>query len=102
MLFYAAFNIISVISWRQLTLYMSIPGFTSTRLGLGSVLPKDIPMKNLEDPVQLEPRTPGLQVKHFTTEPRRTPDKSIEPHITTALMKIRFFSVRDQDCFKKP
>ena len=28
--------------------------------------------KNTEAPVQLEQRTPGLRVKHFTTEPRRT------------------------------
>ena len=28
--------------------------------------------KNPEDPVQLKPRTPGLRVKHFTTEPHRT------------------------------
>ena len=32
--------------------------------------------KNPEDPVQLEPRTTGLRVKHFTTEPHRT---SLEP-----------------------
>ena len=30
-------------------------------------------MKKPEDPVRLESRTPGLQVKHFTTEPRGTP-----------------------------
>ena len=28
--------------------------------------------KNPEDPVRLEPRTPGLQVKHFITGPRAT------------------------------
>ena len=33
MVFYAAFNSISVISWRQFTLFMSFLGFTSTRLG---------------------------------------------------------------------
>ena len=32
--------------------------------------------KKTEDPVQLEPRTTGLRVKHFTTEPHRT---SLEP-----------------------
>ena len=37
-------------------------GFTSTRLGLWSVLQKDIPTKNPEDPVRLGPRTPGLRV----------------------------------------
>ena len=39
--FYATFNSISVISRRQFTLFMSILGFTSTSLGLWSVLPKD-------------------------------------------------------------
>ena len=57
-MFYAAFNSISVISQRQLTLFMSFLGFTSTRLGLWSVLPKDTPTKKPEDPVRLEPRTP--------------------------------------------
>ena len=73
--FYAVFGSISVISRRQLTLLMSFLGFTSTRLGLWSVLPKDTPTKNPEDPVRLEPRAPWLGVKHFTTEPRRTREK---------------------------
>ena len=34
MVFYAAFNSISVISRRQFKLFMSYLGFTSTRLGL--------------------------------------------------------------------
>ena len=72
MVFYATFNSTSVPSRYQLTLFMSFLGFTSTRLGLWSVLPKDTPKKNPHDLVQLEPRTPGLWVKHFTTEPRRT------------------------------
>ena len=71
--FYAAFNSISVISRQQLTLFMSFLGFTSTRLGLWNVWHKDTPAKNSEDPVRLEPRTPGLRVKHFTTQLRRTP-----------------------------
>ena len=45
MVFYATFNNISVISRQQLTLFMSFQGYTSTRLGLWSVLPKDTPMK---------------------------------------------------------
>ena len=45
MVFYDAFDSISVISRRQLTLFMSFLGFTSTRLGLRSVLPKDTPTK---------------------------------------------------------
>ena len=51
MVFYAAFNSISVISRRQLTLFTSFLGFTSTRLELWSVLPKDTLTKNSEDPV---------------------------------------------------
>ena len=67
MVFYAAFNSISVISQRQLTLFMSF-------LGSEVSCPRTLPRKNPEDQVRLEPRTPGLQVKHFTTEPRRTCD----------------------------
>ena len=65
MVFSATFSSISVISWRQLTLFMSFLGFTSTKLGSEVSCPR----KNPEDPVWLEPRTPGLWVKHFTTEP---------------------------------
>ena len=43
-------------------------GFASTRLGSEVSCPR----KNPEDPVRLEPRIPGLRVKHFTTEPYRT------------------------------
>ena len=69
MVFYSAFNSISVISRRQLTLLMFFLGFTSTRLGSEVSCPRTIPRKNPEDPVRLEPRTPGLGVKHFNTEP---------------------------------
>ena len=72
--FYAAFNSISVISRRQLTLFVSFLGFTSTRLGSEVSCPRTLPWKNPEDPVRLEPRTPGLRVKHFTTESRGTPN----------------------------
>ena len=72
MVAYAAFNSISVISRRQLTLFMSFLGFISTRLGSEVSCRRTLPRKNPEDPVRLEPRTPGLRVKHFTTEPRRT------------------------------
>ena len=61
---------ISVISWRQFTLFMSFLGFTSTRLGSEMTCRRTLPRKNPEDPVRLESRTPGLQVKHFTTESR--------------------------------
>ena len=49
--------------------------WVSPVLGWGSEVscPRTLPRKNPEDPVRLEPRTPGLRVKHFTTEPRRTP-----------------------------
>ena len=75
MVFYAAFNNISVISRRQLTLFM--PSWVSSVLGWGSEVscPRTLPRKNTEDPVRLEPRTPASRVKHFTTEPRRTPEK---------------------------
>ena len=52
--------------------YSCFPGFTSTRLGSEVSCPRTLPRKNPEDPVRLEPRTPGLRFKHFTTEPRRT------------------------------
>ena len=47
-------------------------GFTSTRLDSEVSCPRTLPRKNPEDPVKLEPRTPGLQVKHLTTEPHGT------------------------------
>ena len=47
-------------------------GLTSTRLGSEVSCPKTLPRKNPEDPVWLEPRTPGLRVKHFTTGPHGT------------------------------
>ena len=42
-------------------------GFTSTRLGSEVPCPRTLSRKN-PDPVWLEPRTPELRVKHFTTE----------------------------------
>ena len=72
MVFYAAFNSISVISRRQLTLFML--SWVSPVLGwaLKCLAQGHSHEKNSEDPVRLEPRTPGLRVKHFTTEPRGT------------------------------
>ena len=78
MVFYAAFNSISVILRRQFTLFMSVLGFTSTRLGSEVSCPRTLPRKNPEDLVRLEPRTPGLRVKHLTTEPRGTLKKTAE------------------------
>ena len=67
MVFYAAFNSISVISRRLLTLFMPFLCFTSTTLGSEVSCPRTLPRKNPEEPGRLEPRTPGLQVKYFTT-----------------------------------
>ena len=65
MVFYAACNSISVILRRQLTLFML--SWVSPVLGWGSKVscPRTLPRKNPEDPVRLEPRTPGLRVKHI-------------------------------------
>ena len=57
-------------------------GFTSTRLGSEVSCPRTLPRKNPEDPVRVEPRTPGLQVKHLTTEPRGTPTALSKTEIT--------------------
>ena len=76
MVFYATFNSISVISRRQLTLFMSFLSFTSTRLGSEVPCPRTLLRKSPEDPVRLESRTPGLWVKHFTTEPRGTRERN--------------------------
>ena len=56
MVFYAAFNSISVISRRQLTLFMSL-SWVSPVLDLGSEVscPRTT-KKTSEDPVQFEPR----------------------------------------------
>ena len=51
-------NNMSVISQQQLTWFMSFLGFTSTStLSFG----KGLRLENPEDPVWLEPSTPGLQ-----------------------------------------
>ena len=72
MVFYAAFNSMSVISRRQLTLFML--SWVSPVLGwaLKCIAQGHSHEKNPEDLVRLEPRTPGLRVKHLTTEPRGT------------------------------
>ena len=49
-------------------------GFTSTRLGSEVSCPRTLPRKNPEDLVRLETRTPGLRVRHLTTDPRGTPE----------------------------
>ena len=71
-MFYAAFNSISVISQWQLTLFMFFLSFTTTRLGTEVSCPRTLPRINPGDLVGPEPRTPGLQVKHLSTEPRGT------------------------------
>ena len=69
MVFYAAFNSISVISRRQFTLFML--SWVSPVLGwaLKCLAQGHSREKNPEDSVRLEPRIPGLRVRHFTTEP---------------------------------
>ena len=49
--------------------------WVSSVLGWGSAVscPRTLPRKKPKDQVRLEPRTPGLRVKHFNTEPRTTP-----------------------------
>ena len=71
MVFYAAFNSISVISRRQLTLFMSFLGFTSTRLGSEVSCPRTLLQKKPEDPVQLKPRTPGLLTVQVNNEDKQ-------------------------------
>ena len=67
MVLYVDFNIISVISRLQFTVCIYLLGFTSTKLGPCSVLPKDTPAK--------KPRGSrygsNLQ-SHCTTKPHRT------------------------------
>ena len=55
--------------------YYSCLSWVSPVLGWGSEVscPRTLPRKNPEDPVWLEPRTPGLCIKHITSEPCRTP-----------------------------
>ena len=55
--------------------HYSCLSWVSSVLGWGSEVscPRTHPRKNPEDPVRLKPRTLRLRVKHFTTEPRRTP-----------------------------
>ena len=60
MVFNAALNSSTVLSRRQLTLFMWT-----------------LPRKYPEDPVRLELRAPGLRVKHFTTEPSGTLSRDI-------------------------
>ena len=85
MVFYTAFNIISVISQRQLT-YPCI-FWDSPDLGWGSKVSSQriLQMINPEGPVWPEPSPSQLQVKHFTkphTKPTYsgTLEKTREPH----------------------
>ena len=72
MLFYAAFNSISVVSQRQLKLIMLSWGSPVLGWALKCLAQGHSHKKNPKDPVWLEPMTPGLRVKHFTTEPSGT------------------------------
>ena len=62
-------------SYRNDSSHYSCLSWVSPVPGWGSEVsfPRTLPRKNPEDPVRLKPRTPGLRVKHFTTEPRRSP-----------------------------
>ena len=60
---HAAFISMPVISWQQLTLFMSFLGFTSTRLELWSVLPKNTTMKIRRILCGLNKGIPRLRVK---------------------------------------
>ena len=64
MVFYAAFNRISDISWEQLTLFTSFLGFTSTRRGLWSVLPKDTPTKKPRGSSVARTQDPYIMSQH--------------------------------------
>ena len=78
MLFYAAFNSISVISRRQFTLFMSFLGFSSTKLGLWSVLPKDTSTKQPRGSSAARtqnPRITSQTLYHWATQ---DPDKQTE------------------------
>ena len=83
MVFYAAFNSISVISQKQLALFMSFLGFTSTRLGLWSVLPKGTPMKKPRESSVARTQDPWITSKHFTTETMQDPWNNPFPHKDT-------------------
>ena len=70
---------------------MSFLGFTRTRLCSEVSCPRTLPRKNPGDPVRLEPRPPGLRVKHFTTEPCGTLLQKCRKHSE----KRRNFSLRE-------
>ena len=52
------------------------PGFHQYYAGALKCLAQGHSQENPGDPVRLEPKTPGLLVKHLTTEPRRTQNLS--------------------------
>ena len=81
MVFYAAFNIILVIQWRQLT--NSYIPWVSTVLGRGSELscPSKPLRKSPEDPEWLKPGASGVQVTNSTTGPHVTPETFCYPSI---------------------
>ena len=64
---------VTLLSGRQLTLFVSFFGFTRTRLGLWTVSPKDTPTKSPVDPVRLKQGISRLWVPCCTSEPCKTP-----------------------------
>ena len=78
MVLYATFNRISVISWRQLTLFISFLGFTSTIGWALKCLAQGHSQEKPRGSSGARTRTPGLRVKHFTTEPCISLNESAE------------------------
>ena len=54
--------------------------------------PRALICKSPQDPMRLEPRTPGLRVKHFTTEPCRTPIRIVGSMTHRKLTKSHSFN----------
>ena len=73
MVFYTAFNSIYFQSCHRDSSHYSCHPLVSPVLGLGSeVSVQEHPQKSPGDPMRLKPRTLGLQVKHFATDPHGT------------------------------
>ena len=70
--------------------------WVSPVLGWGSEVscPRTLPQKNPENPVWLEPRTPGLRVKHFTTEPPKTPARFLKNPVNLAVLRGKIRKIK--------
>ena len=67
--------------------YSHLSWVSSVQAGVLKCFANDTPTKNPADPLHLEPKTPGLQVKHSTTEPRRTRGNQCSYNYWTCLWK---------------